>query len=63
MVEVLEPWLSNGHVKRLKTIVLFGPYLSSGACIRESYVDPLLHQLRSSGTRLINPAGRSWVDM
>lgn len=46
MVEVLEPWLSNGHVKRLKTIVLFGPYLSSGACIRESYVDPLLHQLR-----------------
>ncbi|KIM26856.1 hypothetical protein M408DRAFT_25116 [Serendipita vermifera MAFF 305830] len=62
MFAVLGPWLYNDQVKRLKSIVLFGPYLFSGACIKEGHVDLLLRELRSSGIRLVNPAGRSWMD-
>lgn len=60
---VLGPWVHEDRVKKLKSIVLFGPYMSRGAFTQKGPVRAILQQLRWNGTRLLNPAGREWIDM
>ena len=59
---VLRPWVEGRNVKVLKTIVLYGYFLTKGYHLCEKGELPrLIERLRRNGTRLVNPAGKSWV--
>jgi hypothetical protein len=62
MIVALSPWVEHG-VKTLESLVLFGPYLWDRAHMRdEGVVRGLLQLCQWNGIRLVNPAGRPWID-
>jgi hypothetical protein len=62
LCNVLRPWVEGHNVKVLKRIVLYGYFLTKGYHLCEKGELPqLIEQLRRNGTRLINPAGKSWI--
>jgi hypothetical protein len=63
LILALSPWVLEDGVKRLGSLVLFGPYLSRGAYkTDQGPVRGFLQQCQWNGIRLVNPAGRSWID-
>jgi len=63
LIKVVRPWVERGDVKRLEGVVVFGPYLSRGVYKRDrGPIAGALQQLRWNGIKLLNPAGRTWVD-
>jgi hypothetical protein len=62
LCNVLRPWVEGHNVKVLKRIVLYGYFLTKGYHLCEKGELPqLIEQLRRNGTRLVNPAGKSWI--
>lgn len=62
LIARLTPWIDDDRVKRLGSIVMFGPYLSQGSHNRDrGPIRGVLQRLQWNGTRLMNPAGRAWI--
>lgn len=59
MKEILDLWVWDDHVKKLESVVVYGPYLSSGAYLKDEAICSLL---RARGIRLLNLVGEPWID-
>jgi len=63
LVRILKPWVDGRGQANLQSIAVYGPFLSKdhhrweGGELRR-----LLHLMRWNGTRLVNPAGRQWIE-
>jgi hypothetical protein len=63
LVRILKPWVDGNEQITVESITVFGPFLS-----REHHrsgggeLKQLLHLMRWNGIKLVNPAGRQWIE-
>jgi hypothetical protein len=63
LVRILKPWVDGNERVTLESITVFGPYLSREQHRSEGgELKRLLHLMRWNGIKLVNPAGRQWIE-
>jgi hypothetical protein len=63
LVRILRPWVNGNEQITVKSITVFGPFLSREHHRSEGgELKQLLHLMRWNGIKLVNPAGRQWIE-